>query len=77
MAGGVVFQGLTVALAATLVGTLLALVIGPTFAMNVTFTAEALLTMPAIAITIGLIASLFGLRRAVRVEPALAFGGAT
>lgn len=76
MAGGVIFQGLTVALAATLVGTVLALLIGPTFAMNVTFTAAALLTMPAIAVTIGLIASLFGLRRAVRVEPALAFGGA-
>ena len=76
MAGGVIFQGLTVALASTLVGTLLAVVIGPTFPMHVTFTTAALLTMPAIAITIGLIASLFGLRRAVRVEPALAFGGA-
>ena len=76
MAGGVIFQGLTVALAATLVGTILALAIGQTFPMNVTFTASALLTMPAIAIAIGLIASLFGLRRAVRVEPALAFGGA-
>ena len=76
MAGGVIFQGLTVALAATLVGTLLALVIGQTFPMNVTFTPAALVTMPAIAIVIGLIASLFGLRRAVRVEPALAFGGA-
>ena len=76
MAGGVVFQGLTVALASTLVGTALALLIGPTFPMNVTFTAAGLVTMPVIAVTIGLLASLFGLRRAVRVEQALAFGGA-
>jgi putative ABC transport system permease protein len=76
MAGGVIFQGLTVALASTLVGTALALLIGPTFPMQVTFTASGLVTMPVVAVTIGLIASLFGLRRAVKVEPALAFGGA-
>ena len=32
-------------------------------------------TLPAIAAVVGVLASLFALRRAVRVEPALAFGG--
>jgi putative ABC transport system permease protein len=35
----------------------------------------AYVLLPAVAITIGLLASLAGLRRVVAVDPALAFGG--
>ena len=33
------------------------------------------LKSPAVAVLVGLVASFFGLRKAVSVEPALAFGG--
>jgi hypothetical protein len=36
---------------------------------------RAYIALPVIAIVIGLLASVAGLRRAVGVEPALAFGG--
>jgi putative ABC transport system permease protein len=36
---------------------------------------HAYLALPAIAVAIGLLASVAGLRRAVAVDPALAFGG--
>jgi putative ABC transport system permease protein len=38
--------------------------------------ASAYIALPIVAVVVGLIASLFGLRRAVTVDPALAFGGA-
>jgi putative ABC transport system permease protein len=43
--------------------------------MQVIVPAEAFVALPVIAVVIGLIASATGLRRAVSVDPALAFGG--
>ncbi len=76
LAGGVVLQGLVLALAATAVGAVIGLLLGPVFPMRVTITPRDVLMMPVVAVVIGLIAGLLGLRRAVRVDPALAFGGA-
>ena len=43
--------------------------------MRVVVPMSAYLLLPVIAIAIGLLASVAGLRRAVTVDPALAFGG--
>lgn len=48
---------------------------GPLFPMRVDIPQVAFLLLPVVAITIGVLASLAGLRRAVTVDPALAFGG--
>lgn len=46
----------------------------PAFALRITITAAAYLVLPVIAATAGVLASLAAIRRAVRVDPALAFG---
>jgi putative ABC transport system permease protein len=43
--------------------------------MIVVVPASAYITLPLVAIVVGLLASVAGLRRAVAVDPALAFGG--
>ena len=53
----------------------LSLVLAPLFPMRVDIPDGAFLLLPVVAIAIGLIASGAGLRRAVSVDPALAFGG--
>jgi putative ABC transport system permease protein len=77
MAGGVALQAAVLSLAATGLGIAVAALLAPVFPLRVTLTFGSLVAMPLIALAIGLLASLFGLRRAVGVEPALAFGGAT
>lgn len=72
---GLCLQALVVALLAAVVGVLLAQLLAPLFPMLVVIPAGAYLALPVIAIAIGLLASVAGLRRAVAVEPALAFGG--
>lgn len=72
---GLSLQALVVALVAALVGVLLAQVLAPLFPMIVAVPAGAYLALPVLAIVIGLLASLAGLRRVVAVDPALAFGG--
>ena len=64
-----------VALLAALVGAGLSRLLGPLFPMQVIVPAEAFIALPVIAVVIGLIASATGLRRAVSVDPAIAFGG--
>ncbi|OBK21514.1 ABC transporter permease [Mycobacterium asiaticum] len=72
---GLCLQALVVALLAAVVGVLLAQLLAPLFPMLVVIPVGAYLALPVIAIAIGLLASVAGLRRAVAVEPALAFGG--
>jgi putative ABC transport system permease protein len=72
---GLALQALVVALLAAAVGVLLSLLMAPLFPMIVAVPAAAYLALPAIAIVIGLVASLAGLRRVAAVDPALAFGG--
>jgi putative ABC transport system permease protein len=73
--GGLTLQAVIVAVLAAVVAGLLSLVLAPFFPMRVVVPGYALLGMPVIAIVIGLLASAAGLRRAVSVDPALAFGG--
>ncbi len=72
---GLALQAVLVALVAAVLGGLLAVVIGPLFPMLVALTTSTYLSLVATAVVIGLLASLAGLRRAVAVDPALAFGG--
>ena len=72
---GLALQAVLVALVAAVLGGLLAVVLGPLFPMLVVVTTSTFLSLVATALVIGLLASLAGVRRAVAVDPALAFGG--
>jgi putative ABC transport system permease protein len=72
---GLALQAVVVALLAAVMGVILSQLLAPLFPMNVVVPMRAYLALPGIAIVIGLIASVAGLRRAVAVDPALAFGG--
>ena len=54
---------------------LLSLVLAPVFPMRVEIPTSAFLLLPVIGVMIGLLASGAGMRRAVTIDPALAFGG--
>lgn len=72
---GLALQAVLVAVAAALLGGLLAVALGPLFPMLVAVTAAAFGLLLMTAVVIGLLASLAGLRHAVAVDPVLAFGG--
>jgi putative ABC transport system permease protein len=72
---GLALQALVVALLAAAVGVGLAQLMAPLFPMIVAIPVGAYVLLPVVAIVIGLLASLAGLRRVVAIDPALAFGG--
>jgi putative ABC transport system permease protein len=72
---GLALQALVVALFAAALGVVLAQLLAPLFPMIVAVPIGAYLLLPVVAIAIGLLASLAGLKRVVAVDPALAFGG--
>ena len=72
---GLALQAVVVTLLAAALGVILAQLLAPLFPMTIVVPMRAYLLLPAIAIAIGLLASGAGLRRAVAVDPALAFGG--
>jgi len=72
---GLALQAVVVALLAAVLGVILAQLLAPLFPMTAVVPMGAYLALPVIAIAIGLLASIAGLRRAVAVDPALAFGG--
>ena len=72
---GLVLQAILVAVIAAALGALLSVALAPLFTMRVAIPLLAYLLLPVIAVVIGVLASAAGLRRAVTVDPALAFGG--
>lgn len=68
-------QAVVASLGAALLGAGLAHVLRPAFPVPVTIEPAAYVALPFIAIVVGALASLAALRRAVRVDPALAFAG--
>jgi len=72
---GLAVQAVVVALLAALLGGIVSVLLGPLFPMRVDIPAMAFVLLPVIAVVIGLLASVAGLRRAITVDPALAFGG--
>lgn len=73
--GSMMVQAAIVALMAAVLADGLALLIGPLFPMKSVISVTSLLLMPVISVIIALIASIAGVRRAVSVSPAIAFGG--
>lgn len=73
--GGLAVQAVIVAVLAALLGGVLSVLLGPLFPMRVDIPTAAFVALPILAVVIGLLASVAGLRRAVTVDPALAFGG--
>jgi putative ABC transport system permease protein len=72
---GLALQAVVVALLAAALGVALSRLLEPLFPMTVVVPTRAYLALPVIASVIALLASVAGLRRAVTVDPALAFGG--
>ncbi len=72
---GLALQAVVVTLLAAVLGVMFSVLLGPVFPMLVVVPAYAYVALSAVAIVIGLLASLAGFRRAVAVDPALAFGG--
>jgi putative ABC transport system permease protein len=72
---GLALQAVVVAVVAAALGGLLSLALGPLFPIRVVVPTSAFVLLPVIAVAIGLLASVAGMRRVVTVDPALAFGG--
>jgi putative ABC transport system permease protein len=68
-------QAVLASLLAALLGAGLAQVLAPAFPMPVVIERGVYLALPLIAVVVGVLASLTALRRAIRVDPALAFAG--
>jgi len=63
-------------LAAALLGGLIANLLKPLYPLPVAIPFSAFLLLPVSAVVVGIFASLVALRRAISVDPALAFGAA-
>jgi putative ABC transport system permease protein len=72
---GLALQAVLLSVTAALVATGLSHLLAPGFPFALELTAVAVLRLLVVALIVGLVASLVGLRRAVAVDPALAFGG--
>jgi putative ABC transport system permease protein len=73
---GLAFQAVVISVLAGLVGSVIAVLMASRFPIPAEIPARAYVLLPIVAIVVGFLASLAGLRRAVTVSPALAFGGA-
>jgi putative ABC transport system permease protein len=76
IASGLAFQAIVLAVLAAVVAALLSKILGPIMPMAVETPSSAYALLLGVSVVIGILASLVGLRRAVSVDPALAFGGA-
>jgi putative ABC transport system permease protein len=72
---GLAAQSIFVALAAALVATGIQQLLVPVFPIPIQVPARAYVQLPILALLAGALASLGGLRKAVNVDPALAFSG--
>jgi putative ABC transport system permease protein len=76
LAFGLAFQAVVLALLSAIVAVVLSKLIAPTMPLPVEVPTSGFVLLIVVSVVIGVLASLFGLRRAVTVDPALAFGGA-
>ena len=72
--GSLATQAIIVSLIAALFGAILSNFLGGIFSQPVAIPLEAYLTLPAIAVIVGLLSSLVALRRVTGADPASAFG---
>jgi putative ABC transport system permease protein len=71
----IALQGALTALTAALLAAVLQGILAPVFPLEVAVPAAALVQVPVIAVVVALVAGSVGLRKAIRVDPALAFSG--
>ncbi len=74
--GGIMAQALLISLAAYVVGVGLSQLLKPLLPMPAEIAGSAYALLAVVAVVVALVSSLAGVRRAVSVDPALAFGGA-
>ena len=72
---GLAVQAAILAAASSLLAIGLAYLLAPRFPMPLTIPTSAVIQLPFLAIGIGLLASLAGLRRTIAADPSQAFGG--
>ena len=72
---GMILQAAILAVTAAVLGSVIGTLLGPRFPMIVSLELRAHLLLPVVAVLIGCVASVGGMRRVVTVDPALAFGG--
>jgi putative ABC transport system permease protein len=76
LVGGLAFQAIVLSISSAIVAIIMAFLLSPVMPMSVETPASIFIVLPVVAVIVGLLASISGLRRAVGVDPALAFGGA-
>jgi putative ABC transport system permease protein len=76
LVGGLGLQALVLSILSGVVAAGVAVVIGPLFPFPVEIPTSAFVTLFLVALVVGVLASMVGIRRVARVDPALAFGGA-
>ena len=74
--GGLALEALILAVLSAVLAGVLARLIAPTFPFQVEIPAKAYVTLLVVAIVVGMLASLAGLRRVAKIDPAAAFGAA-
>lgn len=74
--GSLALQAVFLMLVASVLGIGISMLLAPQFPMNVDIPPASFALLPLIAIAIGLLASITGLRRSLKIEPAFAFRGA-
>jgi len=72
---GLSLQAVAVSVGAVAFALVIARLLAPLFPLPVRLEPRAMAMLPVIGIAVGLLSSLFGVRRAGSVDPALAFGG--
>jgi putative ABC transport system permease protein len=72
---GICLQAVIIAVTSSIIGALLALLLAPNFPMDVVISKSSLLTLPVLAVIVGVLAGLIGVRRTAGIDPAAAFGG--
>ena len=76
LVSGLAFQAIVLAIASAIAALAISFLIKPFVPTLVEVPTSAYVVLPIVAVLVGLLASVGGLRRAVTVDPALAFGGA-
>jgi putative ABC transport system permease protein len=76
LAGGLALQAVLLSMVAAVLAAVLATLLEPLFPLPVVISRLALVSLPAVAVFVGLLASLAGLRRVTGSDPTAAFGSA-
>ena len=74
--GSLALQAVIISLVSAAIAFGISLGLAPTFALPIEIPVKAFALLPAVALFVGIAASLSGLKRAIDVDPARAFGGA-